>query len=131
MVRDLELTDLCLFTEASYTRHLTQADRHTPFQNSPMALEHFPSGSILACPGALEENKMESWIERQKNILDFTLSSLLRRKGKNAALVSVYTLMVFLLASVSFFTHSIKKEASLILQDAPEMIVQTLDCRPA
>ena len=67
---------------------------------------------------------MESSFERQKNILDFTLSSLLRRKGKNAALVSVYTLIVFLLASVIFFTQAIKKEASLILQDAPEMIVQ-------
>ena len=67
---------------------------------------------------------MESGFERQKNILDFTLSSLLRRKGKNAALVSVYTLIVFLLASVIFFTHAIKKEASLLLQDAPEMIVQ-------
>jgi len=47
MVRDLELTDLCLFTEASYTRHISQADRHTSFQNSPMTFEHFPSGSLL------------------------------------------------------------------------------------
>jgi hypothetical protein len=47
MVRDLDLTDLCLFTEASYTRHFTQADRHTAFQDSPLALEHFPSGSLL------------------------------------------------------------------------------------
>jgi ABC-type lipoprotein release transport system permease subunit len=67
---------------------------------------------------------MESGFERQKNILDFTLASLLRRKGKNAALVSVYTLIVFLLASVIFFTQAIKKEAALLLQDAPEMIVQ-------
>ena len=52
MVRDWELTDLCLFTEANYTRHLTQADRHTPFQNSPLAFEHFPSGSILLPPEA-------------------------------------------------------------------------------
>ena len=66
---------------------------------------------------------MGGW-ERQKNILDFTLSSLLRRKGKNLALVLVYTLVVFVLASVLFFTHAIKKEASLILQDAPELIVQ-------
>ncbi len=51
MVRKLELTDLCLFTEASYTRHLSQADLHTPFQDSPMALEHFPSGA-LAAPSA-------------------------------------------------------------------------------
>ena len=54
MVRDLDLTDLCLFTEASYTRHLTQADRHTPFQDSPMVLEHFPSGSIVSPPGGLK-----------------------------------------------------------------------------
>jgi ABC-type lipoprotein release transport system permease subunit len=67
---------------------------------------------------------MSSWIERQKNILDFTLFSLLRRKGKNSALLAVYALIVFLLASVMFFTDSIKKEASLLLRDSPEMIVQ-------
>jgi len=66
---------------------------------------------------------MESW-ERQKNILDFTLSSLLRRKAKNLALFLVYTFIVFVLASVLFLTHSLEREASLILQDAPEMIVQ-------
>jgi ABC-type lipoprotein release transport system permease subunit len=67
-----------------------------------------------------------SRIEAQRNILDFTLSSLLRRKRKNAALMLVYTLVVFLLASVMFFTHSIRKEASLVLKDAPEMVVQKL-----
>jgi hypothetical protein len=65
-----------------------------------------------------------SWIEKQRNILDFTLSSLLRRKGKNAALAIVYTFIVFILASVMFFTHAIKTEASLVLKDAPEIIVQ-------
>ncbi len=67
---------------------------------------------------------MRSWIEQQKNLIDFTLSSLLRRKGKNAGLVFVYSVIVFVLASVVFFTHSIKKEASLILRNAPEMVVQ-------
>jgi ABC-type lipoprotein release transport system permease subunit len=67
---------------------------------------------------------MKNWIERQKNFIDFTLSSLLRRKRKNAALISVYILVVFLLASVLFFTHSLKKEASIILRDAPEMVIQ-------
>jgi hypothetical protein len=47
MVRRLDLTDLCLFTEARYTRHPTQADLHAPFQDHPMSLEHFPSGSLL------------------------------------------------------------------------------------
>jgi ABC-type lipoprotein release transport system permease subunit len=69
---------------------------------------------------------MRKWIERQRNILDFTLSSLLRRKRKNIALISVYTLVVFFLASVVFFTHSIRKEASIILKASPEMIIQRL-----
>jgi hypothetical protein len=54
LVKRLELTDLCLMTEASYTRHLSQADLHTPFQDSPLSLEHFPSGSILRPPQAIK-----------------------------------------------------------------------------
>ena len=56
MVKRLELTDLCLFTEASYTRHLTQADHHTPFQDFPVSLEHFPSGSIVRPPMILKDH---------------------------------------------------------------------------
>jgi len=67
---------------------------------------------------------MAQWIERQRNILDFTFSSLVRRKGKNIALVLVYTVIVFLLASIMFMTYAIKKEASIILQDGPEMVIQ-------
>ncbi len=52
-VSALELTDLSLFTEARYTRHLTQADRHAPFQDHPFALEHFPSGSLVSPPALL------------------------------------------------------------------------------
>lgn len=50
LVRTLHLTDLCLFTEASYTRHLALADLNTPFQDSPLAMEHFPTGSLVAPP---------------------------------------------------------------------------------
>jgi ABC-type antimicrobial peptide transport system permease subunit len=69
---------------------------------------------------------MKNWIERQKKIIDFTLSSLMRRKGKNGALISVYVLVVFILASVMFLTYALKREASLVLKDAPEMIVQRM-----
>ena len=63
-------------------------------------------------------------LERHLHILDFTLSSLLRRKGKSGALLLVYTLIVFILASVLFFTHALKREANLVLKDAPEIVVQ-------
>jgi hypothetical protein len=50
LVKELRLTDLCLFTEARYTRHPSQADLHSAFQDHPMALEHFPSGSLMFPP---------------------------------------------------------------------------------
>ena len=65
-------------------------------------------------------------IEKQQNIIDFTLSSLLRRKGKNAALVVVYAVVVFTVSGVVFFTRSIQEEASIVLKHAPEMMVQRL-----
>jgi hypothetical protein len=53
MVKEYQLTDLCLFTEARYTRHPSMADRHAPAQDHPGALEHFPSGSLISPPAYL------------------------------------------------------------------------------
>ncbi|MBI5633920.1 MAG: hypothetical protein HZA15_10635 [Nitrospirae bacterium] len=50
VVSDLKLTDLCLFTEARYTRHPAMADRNTAFQDYPFSFEHFPSGSLIPVP---------------------------------------------------------------------------------
>lgn len=47
IVKELGLTDLALFTEARYTRHPSQADLHTPFQDHPLSFDHFPSGSLV------------------------------------------------------------------------------------
>ena len=47
LVRTLELTDLCLFTEARYTRHPSLSDLYAPFQDHPCSLEHFPSGALI------------------------------------------------------------------------------------
>ncbi|MBI4773229.1 MAG: ABC transporter permease [Deltaproteobacteria bacterium] len=66
------------------------------------------------------------WLERQRNFLEFTLSSLLRRKWKNASLALVYALIVFLLSSVVFLANALRKEALSLLKDAPEMIVQRM-----
>lgn len=53
LVADLGLTDLCLSSEARYTRHPSQADLHAAFQDHPLALEHFPSGSLIPPPAHL------------------------------------------------------------------------------
>ncbi|MFZ4858259.1 MAG: hypothetical protein ACOYL3_17865 [Desulfuromonadaceae bacterium] len=52
-VKSLELTDLCLFSEASYTRNLAMTDRFTPFQDSPLTFEHFPTGAVAGPPAHL------------------------------------------------------------------------------
>ncbi len=53
LVSRLQLTDLCLFTEARYTRHPSQADLHSAFMDHPLAFEHFPTGSLVPPPAAL------------------------------------------------------------------------------
>ena len=50
LVGSIQLTDPALFTEARYARHASQADRHAAFQDHPMALEHFPAGSLMPPP---------------------------------------------------------------------------------
>ncbi len=70
--------------------------------------------------------RMREWIEKQRNILDFTLSSLLRRCARHLSLCVVYVLIVFCLASVMFFAEAMKREASVILEGAPELVVQRL-----
>ena len=53
LVEQLGLTDPVLFTEARYTRHLSQADLQSAFQDHPVALEHFPSGSLVSPPAGI------------------------------------------------------------------------------
>ena len=57
MVKHLELTDLCLFTDAHYTRHPSMADMQSPFQDAPMSFEHFPSGSLMSPPPHLGKHE--------------------------------------------------------------------------
>lgn len=50
LVQRLGLTDLAIWSEARYTRHPSQADLFTAFQDYPGAFDHFPAGSIIG-PG--------------------------------------------------------------------------------
>jgi len=68
-----------------------------------------------------------NFFRRQRYLVDFTLSSLLRRKGKNLGLLLVYTLIVFMLASVMLFTHGLKQEIGKVLQASPEIILQRME----
>lgn len=45
-----QLTDPAMFNEARYARHASQADGHAAFQDHPLALEHFPAGSLMPPP---------------------------------------------------------------------------------
>ena len=69
---------------------------------------------------------MRRWLNRQRLLLDFALSSLARRRGKNLGLWLVYTLLVALLASAMLFSHALRHEAKLVLAGTPEIIVQRL-----
>jgi len=50
LVKKLALTDLCLFTDARYTRHPTMADLFSAFQDHPSSVDHYPSGSLMGPP---------------------------------------------------------------------------------
>lgn len=50
LVRELLLTDPALSAGTSYCRHPSQADLFAPFGDHPSAIEHFPTGSIMAPP---------------------------------------------------------------------------------
>jgi ABC-type lipoprotein release transport system permease subunit len=69
---------------------------------------------------------MNPWIEKQRSLIDFTLNSLARRKARNLGLLLVYTLLVFVLASVMLFVHALRQEATTILKSSPEVILQRM-----
>lgn len=50
LVRFLALTDFAIWTGARYTRHISQADVFSAFQDSMGALEHFPEGIMATFP---------------------------------------------------------------------------------
>jgi ABC-type lipoprotein release transport system permease subunit len=65
-------------------------------------------------------------VERHKKILEYTLSSLFRRRYKNLALIAIFSLVVTVLSSILFLTHSFKTEAMNVLEGTPALIVQKM-----
>lgn len=66
LVKQLQLTDLALWSEARYARHPSQADWFSPHQDFPSSLEHFPAGSLIA-PAPVKPNTRIEVRHRQQN----------------------------------------------------------------
>ncbi|MDO5693946.1 MAG: FtsX-like permease family protein [Pseudomonadota bacterium] len=69
---------------------------------------------------------MTRWLAQQRYLMDYALAALARQKGRALGLWAVYALLVFVLASVMLFTQGLRREATQVLQNAPEVVVQRL-----
>ena len=63
---------------------------------------------------------------KQLRILEYAVSSLLRRKYKSFVIIMAFMLTVAALSSVLFLTGSLKSEAALLLRETPALIVQRM-----
>ncbi|PIE06688.1 MAG: ABC transporter permease [Rhodobacterales bacterium] len=70
---------------------------------------------------------MTPWFNRQRALADYTLAAIARRKGKSFALLTVFSLVVFTVASAMLFSTALKREAAVVLAEAPELTVQQLN----
>ena len=74
---------------------------------------------------------MNAWLARQRYLIDYVLAAMARQKGRAIGLWVVYTLLVFVLASVMLFTHALRQESARVLQHAPEVVrIDARDDRP-
>ena len=65
-------------------------------------------------------------LEKQFNILDFSLSSLWRRKMKNLGIMLVFALVIFLLGSFQMLTGALSNSAEAVLGNTPEITIQKM-----
>lgn len=72
--------------------------------------------------------KNKTWLQGALNIylIEYALSAILRQKYKNFFILSIFTFLTFLLASVFFITNSIKYELESTLEALPQIIVQKI-----
>lgn len=70
--------------------------------------------------------ELQSWLTRQRYLLDFAVAAMRRRIARNLGLLTVYSGMIFLIASVLLYTDALKNEAKLLLAEAPEIVVQRM-----
>ncbi|MBF0466323.1 MAG: FtsX-like permease family protein [Nitrospirae bacterium] len=59
-------------------------------------------------------------------ILEYAISSLLRKKYKNLAIIVVFSILIAIISSILFLTNAFKVEAMNTFYESPEIIVQRL-----
>ena len=69
---------------------------------------------------------MGSGLRKHLNILDYTLSSLWRRRLKNLSVLLVFAGVIFLVASFELVTQALTETAGLALRSAPEITIQRI-----
>ena len=65
-------------------------------------------------------------LEKQLNILDFSLSSLWRRKLKNLSIMLVFALVIFLLGSFQMLTGALTNSADAVLKNTADITIQKM-----
>lgn len=69
---------------------------------------------------------MGPWLNRQRYLADYALASLGRRRGRTTALFCVYALLVAIIAALTLYAQALRREAALVLESAPSVVVQRL-----
>jgi ABC-type lipoprotein release transport system permease subunit len=65
-------------------------------------------------------------LEKQKNIIDYSLQSLFRRRSKNILILIIFILLVFAVSSVLFITESLTQEMMITSNNLPDITVQRI-----
>lgn len=64
------------------------------------------------------------WPARQRYLIDYALAAMARHRAKNLGLLAVFSVLVFVLASVVLLGGALRREAAEMLAEAPDVIVQ-------
>ena len=67
---------------------------------------------------------MRPWLNRQRSLADYALASLARRRFRTTAVLVVYAGVVALFAAVMLYAQAVRREAALVLQQSPAVLVQ-------
>ena len=69
---------------------------------------------------------MRTWLARQRYLIDYAVASMARHRAKNLGLLLIYTLLILALASVILLGSAMRREATQVLSDAPDVVAQGL-----